>query len=410
MESSSAAATDLAAFADVLAARHDEIISSAQRAVRGDPRLAVAARLGRREFQDHLPQLLLAVEERLRAGTDRAKASASTKESRMAERHGRDRWNHGYNLEETVLEWRHLHECLLVELEQFADSHHMSMSAMRAAVRELALLLGEGVSESANEHMALQQRESAARAAELSSALEQARAIQRATSETWREALHDLRGSMGLVRNASAVLTHDRMPENAQVLSKGILKRGVSAVVELLEELTDLARLESGQERANIGAFDAAEVLTRLCSTTRPLAATRGLFLHTEGPASMRVNGDAMKVHRVTQNLLLNAIKFTEQGGVWVRWDRVDEPISSGSWTLTIQDSGPGMSGDSLSPVKPEAGSPESSPASLERSEGLGLAIVRRLCQLLEARVEVAPADGGGTTIRVTFPDKAARD
>lgn len=331
MASSSEVEADLAALADHLAAHREPILTSMRKAVSEDPRLAVAAKLPRAQFQDHLPQLLGAFEARLRARTQREELKAADREVENAEQHGRHRWHQGYNLGETILEWRHLHECLLREIERFIDLKTMSMPAMRLAMRDLATLLGEGVSESAQEHALLHQLESQARAAELSQALERARAIEAASSHTWREALHDLRGSMGLVRNASAVLVRDALPENARAQSKDILKRGVAAVAELLEELTDLARLESGQERVNITSFDAADVLSRLCTTTRPLAATQGLFLHTEGPEELMVSGDAMKVHRIAQNLLLNAIKYTQQGGVWVRWKSLETASKSGA-------------------------------------------------------------------------------
>jgi signal transduction histidine kinase len=402
---SSSTEADLAALANHLAAQRETILISMRKAVSEDPRLAVAAKLPRAQFQDHLPQLLDAFESRLRARTQREESKAAGQEVENAEQHGRNRWHQGYNLAETILEWRHLHECLLREIERFIDLNTMSATAMRLAMRDLATLLGEGVSESAQEHAQLHQEESQARAAELAQALEKARAIEAATSHTWREALHDLRGSMGLVRNASAALMHDALPENARAQSKDVLKRGVAAVAELLEELTDLARLESGQERVNITTFDAADVLSRLCATTRPLAATQGLFLHTEGPKTLVVSGDPMKVHRIAQNLLLNAIKYTARGGVWVRWNPLEIPASPARWTLTIQDSGPGMTTETL----PAAGAPSPrafTDVNAERSEGLGLPIVRRLCLLLDAVVEVRSMKGEGTTFSVTFPSE----
>jgi signal transduction histidine kinase len=402
---SSSVEAEVAALADHLAAHRETILTSMRKAVRDDPRLAVAAKLPRAQFQDHLPQLLDAFEARLRARTQRDEAKAAGREVANAEQHGRSRWHQGYNLGETILEWRHLHECLLQEIERFTDLNTLSAPALRLAMRDLAALLGEGISESAQEHAQLHQLESQARAAELSQALERARAIEAATSHTWREALHDLRGSMGLVRNASAALVRDTLPENARAQSKDILKRGVAAVAELLEDLTDLARLESGQERVTITTFDAADVLSRLCATTRPLAATQGLFLHTEGPQELMVDGDAMKVHRIAQNLLLNAIKYTRRGGVWVRWQALENPSSPARWMLTIQDSGPGMTTEELPAA---SGATGRGPAEVnpERSEGLGLPIVRRLCLLLDADVEVRSVQGEGTTFRVIFPSE----
>jgi signal transduction histidine kinase len=403
MVSSADVEVELASLADYLTAERQEILASMRRAVSGDPRLAVALKLPRVQFQDHLPQLLSAFSARLRARTQREESSADSREVEGAEQHGRNRWQQGYNLGETILEWRHLHECLQVQIERFDARTPMSAPAMRSAIRALATLFAEGVSESAQQHAQLHQQESQARASELSQALEHARALETTTAHTWREALHDLRGSMGLVRNASAVLVHDTAPHNARVQSQQILSRGVAAVVELLEELTDLARLESGQERVNLSTFDAGELLSRLCATTRPLAATRGLFVHADGEPELMVSGDAAKVQRIAQNLLLNAVRYTERGGVWVRWAPLDGPANARRWKLTVQDSGPGMSIGAL-PAGDASTDRAASASSSERSEGLGLPIVRRLCLLLDAVIEVTSSPTLGTTFCVTFP------
>jgi signal transduction histidine kinase len=74
----------------------------------------------------------------------------------------------------------------------------------------------------------------------------------------------------------------------------------------------------------------------------RPLATDRGLFLESHGPTALQVEGDAVKTRRIAQNLLLNAIKYTEQGGVRVSW----EEVTAGElerWVLSVQDTGPGF-------------------------------------------------------------------
>jgi signal transduction histidine kinase len=72
-------------------------------------------------------------------------------------------------------------------------------------------------------------------------------------------------------------------------------------------------------------------------------------------------------------------------------------------WVLTIQDSGPGMTSEALPPAGGASGRAVT-PLSSERHEGLGLPIVRRLCLLLDAHVEVRSKKGEGTTFTVTFP------
>ncbi len=82
----------------------------------------------------------------------------------------------------------------------------------------------------------------------------------------------------------------------------------------LLTDLVELARLEAGQTPLRIEAFDAAERLREYCEMLRPAAAERKLFLRCKGPASLPVEGDPLKLQRIVQNLLLNALKAPGRG------------------------------------------------------------------------------------------------
>jgi signal transduction histidine kinase len=99
-----------------------------------------------------------------------------------------------------------------------------------------------------------------------------------------------------------------------------MLNNNVSSLHSLLEDVTDLARLQAGHERRQLKPFDAAVALGELCERMQPLVEERALYLTTEGPAKLAVEGDAVKVQRIAQNLLLNAIKYTTSGGVAVSW------------------------------------------------------------------------------------------
>ena len=183
--------------------------------------------------------------------------------------------------------------------------------------------------------------------------------------------------------------------------------------------MTDLARLHAGQEVRRVAPFDAAEVLSRLCDDLRPMAEARGLYLKTVGTPTLPVEGDAVKVRRIAQNLLLNALKYTESGGVLVRWgDTVAR--DDGRWVLTVEDTGPGfhagpgaplVSALSATPGDPLAApgaDDDPRPVHQAHGEGLGLAIVKRLSELLDASIELDTEPGKGTTVRVLVPMRYA--
>ena len=136
-----------------------------------------------------------------------------------------------------------------------------------------------------------------------------------------------------------------------------------------------------------VAPFDAADVLRRLCDDLRPVAEAKELYLKALGVATLPVEGDAIKVRRIAQNLLLNALKYTESGGVIVRWgDTVAR--DDGRWLLTIEDTGPGfhagpgapmVSALSATPGEPPVEPDEDArPVHQSHGEGLGLAIVKR--------------------------------
>lgn len=135
-----------------------------------------------------------------------------------------------------------------------------------------------------------------------------------------REAAHDLRGNVGIVKNAAAALRSSGLPEDMRERSIGLLEKGVTSLVVLLNDLLDLFRLEAGRDERRVATFDVSEVLGELCASMQQLAADRGLSLESHGPPALHVEGDAVKTRRIAQNLLLNAIKYTEQGSVRVSW------------------------------------------------------------------------------------------
>ncbi|MGH8238873.1 MAG: sensor histidine kinase, partial [Steroidobacteraceae bacterium] len=159
----------------------------------------------------------------------------------------------------------------------------------------------------------------------------------------------------------------------------------------------------------------------------------RNLFLKCEGPAELLVQGDSTKVHRILQNLVLNALKVTQSGGIRVTWEAGETSADANQWALCVQDTGPGFK--SATPIRKalkeateaaqdiEQQADGDGPASLSADpaptlasesasrgqrlppgEGIGLSIVKRLCELLDASIELQSESGQGTTFRVIFP------
>jgi signal transduction histidine kinase len=138
------------------------------------------------------------------------------------------------------------------------------------------------------------------------------------------------------------------------------------------------------------------------------------------------VDGDAVKLHRLAQNLILNALKYTEQGGVDVRWAECDTDDFT-RWSLTVQDTGPGIHAGPGSPLvealeeatelahesngqQPATPASNRDPRPVRQApgEGIGLSIVKRLAELLDATVEVKSDPHTGTTFTILLPKSYA--
>ncbi len=399
------------------------------------PGVTVASSLTRLQFNDHIPGVLEAYNRILLALPGVPSASAQLDEKDQILEHGLQRWQQGYQLRDLTREWGHLHMSMMAELDDYARANPaLETSAMTAARQAWSQLCWDGISDSSTQYWHLNQAEAAGHVRDLEQALSILSKLDQTRAAAWRETAHDLQGGLGLVTLASSVFEREELSDPARHAFSDLVRRGVSSLRDMLNGFMSLARLDAGLEQRTVAAFDAATMLTDFCMTSQPLARARGLFLKMEGPASMPVEGDQAKVQRILQNLLLNALKYTERGGVTVLWKPVADQLTD-NWMFCIQDTGPGLNDDpeaaplahqihestqtaqaaeeshpeeittadiakaptlpSLSEAPPDSGMP---------GEGVGLSIVKRLCELLDASLDLETGPGKGSTFRVTLP------
>ncbi len=418
---------ELVAISEYLSSRREAILKAWRNVVRKDPALTTSDSLPRVDLYDHIPALLCTFERELHAaraddpGLDRAAGQKS------AAAHGLQRWQQGYDLREVTRELGKLNESVVAELDSYIKVNpQISHAAITTARRVWAALCSTGIEESVEQYFQLQQQEAAGHVSDLEDALLQIRELEQQRADTWQQAAHDLRGNLGVVANATVGLTHSGLRDASRDDFVRILMRNVTSLHHLLDDVTSLARLQAGREERRIESLDATPILQQLCEGIRPLAQQRRLFLHCSGPAGFAVDGDAVKIRRIAQNLLLNAVKYTVNGGISVSWGDSDANDPK-RWEICIKDTGPGLptaSGkplaDALEKHEPTArpGVPlaaheeqaredEAVGASHEQAgEGIGLSIVKRLCDMLDAKIEMTSEHGVGTTFRILLPRK----
>lgn len=425
---------ELIALADALADRRQALLQAWNDKVVADPNLTTAESLPRVQFYDHIPDILDAYERRLRTGTS-AESHPGDEEREDASSHGLQRWQQGYQLREVMREWGHLHVVIADEIEALAaqrpNANHATVAMAR---RMLILVINDGVAESNAQYYRLREIEADGYARDLELALSQLRSLEQRRAELWRQAAHDLRGNVGAVVNATAGLRHPAIGEEAREQFVQFLQRSVHSLQTMLDDMMGLARLQAGREVRQLAPFDAAALLRDLADTHRGQADQRRLYLRVDGPGSLMVEGDATKVRRVAQNLLLNALHYTKDGGISLTFGDTRERDAR-RWVMAVSDTGPGFHAGPGAPMTgaleaateeahqletraewhgarnaPEdveahvARDEDSRPVRQHRGEGIGLAIVKRLCELLDASVEVETSEGKGTTFRVVLP------
>lgn len=419
----------LKALASHLARERKAILKSWRLKTVAASEVTTSASLTRIQFNDHIPLLLDVLARRLRCWP-RTESRASRQHAKEQEmEHGIQRWQQGYHLPELICEWGHLQVGLMETLDAFDKAHpEFDPEVMPIARNILLHLSNKSINTATAQYWRLYQAEAAGHVGDLEQALATLNELEQRRAASWREAAHDLRGSMSVVQGTSDELEDQDLPASMRQEFYGLMQTGMRSLHLILSDLMYLARLDAGQELRELEAYDAAEILKALCLSSRPLAQKRDLYLEMQGPDSLPVVGDRAKLVRIVQNLLLNSLKYTRQGGVTVLWSVSEDPNTS-NWEFCIQDTGPGLA--HASPLLQElqkatrsrdkledsAGSksyqhqvPTLPSQSLERApdeasgEGIGLSIVKRLCEVLEASLELESSVGNGSTFRITLP------
>jgi signal transduction histidine kinase/CheY-like chemotaxis protein len=224
-----------------------------------------------------------------------------------------------------------------------------------------------------------------------------AEAANRAKSSFLAAASHDLRQplhALGLFSQALAEQTRDAA---GQALVQRITT-SVSSLETLFSALLDVSKLDAGVIGAHPRDFPIRPLLDRLADECMPEALERGLKLAVVCGDAV-VHSDPVLLERILRNLVSNALRYTSRGGVVLGCRR-----RGGRFSLEVWDSGAGIAPGDLDRIFEEFYQVDNASRERSRGLGLGLAIVRRLAELMEHAVEVASRPGRGSVFRVLVP------
>lgn len=257
----------------------------------------------------------------------------------------------------------------------------------------------------------------AERTVALKTALELASAGQKAAEEATRAKSrflavvgHDIRTPLSGVLGVLELIDRGRLSQRDRRLIAMAATSG-EALVDLANATLDLSRLEAGTESLDLRDFDLGVLLTAIAGLMRPSAEQKGLALRLQPlPEGLRLHGDSGKIHRIIVNLLRNAISFTEQGEVEL--GAALQPASASQrarLTLTIRDTGIGIDPAAQEHIFRDFVQVDPETGRRNGGAGLGLAICRKLVELMGGSISVISARGQGSVFSVSLPLAAAK-
>ncbi len=273
------------------------------------------------------------------------------------------------------------------------------------------LVLSRDISELKQREGALATAKEAAEAAR--DAAERARAEAEAANHAKSTFLatmsHEIRTPMNGVLGMVEVLERQGLDE-AQRRTVSIIRDSGQALLHIIDDVLDFSKIEAGRLELEVTSFSLRSLVEGALETFRPRAVSKGLALDAEIGAGSEdaLLGDPTRVRQIIFNLLSNALKFTERGGVLVRVGTV--PLGGGSTrvTLAVTDTGIGLDAEQRARLFQPFVQADSSTTRQFGGTGLGLSIVRRLAQVMGGDVAVESAMGVGSTFIVTLTLQAA--
>jgi heavy metal sensor kinase len=218
------------------------------------------------------------------------------------------------------------------------------------------------------------------------------------------DASHELRTPLAVLRGELENLAQDieLKPQTRETLGSALEE--VDRLAEIVEGLLALSRLDTGETQSQWVTFDLAELVATTADQMSLLAEDKNIHVVCDLAADVMIEGDQARLKQVVVNLLDNAIKYTPNGGqIKLQIARED-----GQAVLDIVDDGIGIPPEALPHVFKRFFRVDGSRSRDQGGAGLGLSIVKSICDAHGARVEVSSTPGRGSRFRVRQPLAAA--
>jgi signal transduction histidine kinase/CheY-like chemotaxis protein/HAMP domain-containing protein len=240
---------------------------------------------------------------------------------------------------------------------------------------------------------------------ELSSKNKEIEKAYKVKSEFLSSMSHELRTPLNSIIGFSSVLlgpSGDPLSPDQRMALEKVLKNG-KHLLQLINDILDISKLESGRMMLSVETEDISTVISNCVLIVEPLIQSKRLNLTQDiQPGLPPLTTDIVKVRQILVNLLSNAAKFTERGGIVITVRQSDTGLVS----FAVKDSGIGIERKNFDTVFEEFQQVDSSSTRKYKGTGLGLPIARRLARMLGGDLTVDSEFGKGSTFVLTVPSK----
>lgn len=233
---------------------------------------------------------------------------------------------------------------------------------------------------------------------ELIAAKEEAEEMARLKSAFLANMSHEIRTPLASVLGFAEVLAEEAEGHRREFAE--LIRQSGERLSETLNSVLELARLEGGGFEPDLARVSARRIVRDAGELFAPMAAEKGLAFEMHGPEEdLTFWADRAGVDRMLSNLISNALKFTDEGSISVQARRVGEAVQ-----LSVSDTGSGMGPAFLENLFDEFRQESSGLSRRHEGVGLGLAITRRLADVMDAEIGVESRKGEGSTFTIAFP------
>ena len=227
-----------------------------------------------------------------------------------------------------------------------------------------------------------------------------------AKSEFLANISHELRTPLNNIMGITQIMdSRGLSAEQKEML--GMVRKSSHTLLHIVNDILDISKIEAGEMKLEAIPFDVAEKLRHTVNTMKPMASRKGFNLDcqmTEGP--LPVIGDPVRFERILTNLLSNAIRYTQKGGV-----RVDAQIAAEGTDpekiilhVRVSDTGIGIPKDKQAIIFEKFIQADSSNTRRYGGTGLGLTITRELVEMMNGQIGVESEVGKGSTFWFRIP------